>query len=136
MKQSITATCCGILFGLGLSLSHMVNPSKILNFLDITGDWDASLLFVMLGAIPVTLLAFPFIQKRPTPLLVDRFYLAAQSAIDRKLVIGASLFGIGWGMAGYCPGPIVASLGSLAIEPFIVLLSILAGFWFYHHWLE
>lgn len=107
----ITVLFCGILFGIGLTVSSMINPNKILNFLDITGDWDPSLAFVMLGAISVTWLGFRFVLKRPSPVLSKKFFLPTKTTIDRRLIIGSAIFGMGWGMAGYCPGPAICAMG-------------------------
>ncbi|MBK8816402.1 MAG: YeeE/YedE family protein [Methylococcaceae bacterium] len=128
MKLIAIALFCGILFGLGLSLSQMTNPEKVLNFLDIAGNWDPSLIFVMLGALIVTFTGFKFVLKRPNPLFDHKFYLATKTEIDKPLIIGAAIFGIGWGIAGYCPGPVVAGLGSGNVEAIIMLVAIYLGF--------
>lgn len=128
MKLTIIALFCGILFGFGLALSQMTNPEKVLSFLDIAGNWDPSLIFVMLGALAVTFTGFRIVLKRPYPLFDAKFYLAAKKEIDKPLIIGASLFGIGWGLAGYCPGPVVAGLGQGNFEAVIMLAAIYAGF--------
>jgi uncharacterized membrane protein YedE/YeeE len=128
VKRYVIALASGFLFGLGLALSQMVNPVKITDFLDVTGNWDPSLLWVMGGALMVTLIAFRPILKRRNPLYADRFDLPTRSVIDWKLTGGAGLFGIGWGLTGYCPGPAVASLASGLVEPFVMVLAIFAGF--------
>ena len=128
MKQNIAALLCGMLFGVGLSLSHMINPNKVLGFLDVAGHWDASLLFVMLGALPVAMLGFKLILKRPAPLWADMFHLTKNTLVDKKLIIGACIFGIGWGLAGYCPGPVVAGLGLFSMESVVMTIAIVAGF--------
>ena len=133
MKTNFVALIAGIIFGLGLALSQMINPNKVLNFLDVTGNWDPSLMFVMIGALLVTMISFHFIFKRKAPLLVEEFHLPTHKLINKPLLIGAALFGIGWGMSGYCPGPAVASLGLFSTEGLIMVLSIYAGF-FSHHW--
>ena len=109
MKINLVALLSGIIFGLGLALSQMIDPNKVLNFLDVTGNWDPSLAFVMIGALAVTMLSFRFILKRPTPLLDSGFHVSRQVIINRPLLIGAGIFGIGWGMTGYCPGPAISS---------------------------
>ena len=128
----------GIIFGLGLSLSQMINPNKVINFLDITGNWDPSLAFVMLGALGVTLLSFKQILKRPKPLIGNSFHLSKRTSIDKALISGATIFGIGWGISGYCPGPAVASLGLGSIDAFVMVVSIYAGFlcqkWSHKKW--
>ena len=128
MKNNLTALFCGVLFGSGLSLARMLNPNKVQNFLDITGQWDASLLFVMLGALPVALIAFHWILKRPTPVLADEFQLNKNLLIDKRLMIGSVIFGIGWGLSGYCPGPAVAALGLFSFESVIMIAAIYLGF--------
>lgn len=134
MRNVFSALLCGVIFGIGLSLSGMVDPNKVLAFLDLSGNWDPSLAFVMIGALAVTFVSFRFILKRPTPLLEQDFHVSKRTLIDHKLLLGAAIFGIGWGMTGYCPGPAVASLGMLKQEAFIMVGSIYAGF-FGHQWL-
>lgn len=113
----------GILFGAGLALAGMTNPNKILNFLDLTGAWDPSLALVMLGAVPVAGLGFWLARRRSRPLMAERFMLPEKSRLEPSLLIGAALFGIGWGVGGYCPGPAVASLS----RPSAPLLGYLAA---------
>ncbi len=128
MKLIIVALISGILFGIGLTLSQMVNPDKVLNFLDVAGNWDPSLIFVMLGALAVTLVSFRFILKRQAPLFGQKFYFAVKKEIDQPLIIGAAVFGIGWGIGGYCPGPAVAGLGLGNPEAVSIVGSIFLGF--------
>ena len=106
----LTVFISGLLFGAGLTVSGMVNPMKILNFLDITGQWDASLIFVMAAGLFVTLIGYQITFKRNAPLFASSFKLPTLNHIDPKLLIGAALFGLGWGLSGFCPGPAVASL--------------------------
>lgn len=134
MKTNLVALLAGVLFGLGLALSQMIDPDKVLNFLDITGDWDPSLAFVMMGALVVTMISFRFIFKRSAPILAEDFHVSKQSLINRPLIVGAGTFGIGWGMTGYCPGPAVASLGLFSFEGVLMVVAIYAGF-FSHRWL-
>ncbi len=134
MIINLVALLAGIIFGLGLALSQMINPNKVLNFLDVTGDWDPSLAFVMLGALGVTILSFRFILKRSAPLLDSGFHVSKQAIINRPLLLGAGLFGIGWGMTGYCPGPAVASLGLFSVEGSVMVIAIYAGF-FCQRWI-
>ncbi len=129
MRQALTALLAGVIFGLGLALSKMIDPNKVLNFLDITGNWDPSLAFVMGGALLVTSVSFKFILKRNHPVFEDKFRLPTRTDIDLKLIMGAMIFGIGWGMAGFCPGPAVASLGLAILDPAIFVLSMIVGFW-------
>lgn len=128
MKLIIISLISGILFGAGLALSQMTNPDKVINFLDIAGNWDPSLIFVMVGALAVTSLFFRKILKRPSPLFDKRFYLSSKSAIDKTLLIGAAIFGMGWGISGYCPGPSVAGLGLGTSEAVVMIFSIYIGF--------
>ncbi|WP_428355226.1 DUF6691 family protein [Methyloprofundus sp.] len=134
MKINFVALLAGIIFGLGLALSQMIDPNKVLNFLDVTGNWDPSLAFVMMGALAVTMLSFRFILKRSAPLLDSSFHVSRQTIIDRPLLLGATLFGIGWGMSGYCPGPAVASLGLFSVEAIVMVIAIYAGF-FSQRWI-
>lgn len=128
MKLIVIALISGIIFGIGLTLSQMTNPDKVLNFLDITGNWDPSLIFVMAGALGVTTLCFRKILKQPAPLFDRQFYLSSKSAIDKPLLIGAGVFGIGWGISGYCPGPSIAGLGLGNTEAVMMIVSIYLGF--------
>ena len=125
----------GIVFGLGLSLSRMMDPNKVISFLDVTGNWDPSLAFVMMGALAVTFISFRWVLKRSVPLLESGFHISKRTEIDKSLLGGAALFGIGWGMSGYCPGPAVASLGLMSTEAVVMVVSIYIGFfsqkWFY-----
>lgn len=128
VKLIALALMSGILFGIGLTLSQMTNPDKVINFLDLAGNWDPSLVFVMLGALTVTTLSFRKILKRPSPLFDKGFYLSSKSAIDKTLLIGAAIFGIGWGISGYCPGPSVAGLGLGNFEAIVMVAAIYMGF--------
>ena len=127
MFKILSALVAGVIFGAGLVLSQMVNPNKVINFLDITGDWDPSLMFVLGGAVITTTIAYRFIFSNKKPVFADDFQLPTLLKIDRQLLIGAVLFGAGWGVIGYCPGPAVASLGFGFEEPLIVVISMLAG---------
>ena len=110
----------GLLFGIGLWLSGMATPRKVLDFLDVTGAWDPSLLLVMGGAVAVTLAAF-------RPILRRKEITFDKTAIDAPLVIGAAIFGIGWGIAGYCPGPALTALANLSAEAFVFVGAMIAG---------
>jgi uncharacterized membrane protein YedE/YeeE len=134
MNKLFITFLSGLIFGIGLSLSQMINPVKVIQFLDITGDWDPSLAFVMMGALAVTLLSFRWVLKQPKPLLEDDFHVSKRTDIDKALLGGAALFGIGWGMSGYCPGPAVAGLALGSVEAVVMVLAIYAGF-FSHKWL-
>ena len=127
MSPLVSALGAGFLFGIGLWLSGMANPAKVLGFLDITGRWDASLAFVMAGAVCVTVVAFRLILKRPKPLLDAAFFIAERKDIDAPLVAGAALFGIGWGIGGYCPGPGLTALSTLSAEALVFVAAMIAG---------
>ncbi len=128
MKQNLLALFSGIIFGIGMCVSRMADPNKVLNFLDLAGNWDPSLLFVMGGALAVTLISFRFILKKDMPLLTIKFQLPTRTAIDTKLITGATLFGLGWGMLGYCPGPVVTAIGFGFVEPYVVISFMMLGF--------
>jgi uncharacterized membrane protein YedE/YeeE len=127
LAQGLAALGAGTLFGLGLALAQMTDPRKVLNFLDLAGTWDPSLLFVLGGAVGVALLAFRLVLRQPAPLFDARFHLPQRSAIDRGLLAGSALFGIGWGLAGYCPGPAIASIGLGNAEALWIVPAMLAG---------
>jgi uncharacterized membrane protein YedE/YeeE len=136
MKNRLIALVSGILFGAGLALSHMIDPNKVQNFLDVTGHWDPSLLFVMIGAVSVAMAAFRFILKRPAPLWAPSFQLPQKKSLDLQLIGGAAIFGIGWGMSGYCPGPSVTGLSLFSLESVIMILAIYLGFFTAHRLLD
>ena len=118
---------CGLLFGAGLSLSGMTDTRVVLSFLDITGTWDPSLLLVMVGALAVTVPGFWLAHKRPKPLLSHEFHLPASCKIEAKPLIGSVIFGIGWGLYGFCPGPALASLGTLSWQPLLFVVAMATG---------
>ena len=128
-KIALIAFFFGLIFGSGLIIGGMTNPAKVLAFLDITGDWDPSLMFVMLGAIAIAFFAFRRAARQPTSLLDLPVHLPDTTRIDRKLVIGAVLFGAGWGLAGFCPGPAIVALLFGSAKPWIFVVSMLAGMW-------
>ena len=125
--QIISALIVGMLFGIGLIVSGMTDPSKVLGFLDIAGAWDPSLAFVMAGAILVGAIAFRFAGQRERSLLGEAMRLPTARRIDRRLVLGSLVFGAGWGLAGFCPGPALASLATGAAAPWIFIGGMLAG---------
>ena len=131
MTRLITAVVIGAIFGIGLAIAGMLNPSKVVGFLDIFGDWDPSLALVMGGGVLVNAIGLLFVLKRKTPIQSAKFLLPPASRIDKPLVLGSVIFGIGWGLAGLCPGPVVASLllNGTAMLPFFGMLiaGLLAG---------
>ena len=129
MIKLILALIAGITFGLGLSVSQMINPDKVLGFLDISGNWDPSLALVMAGALAVAIPSFKWARRHAKPVLGSRFHITGKTLLDKPLISGAALFGIGWGMTGYCPGPAFASLALGNQEALIMVASIYAGFW-------
>ena len=127
MQHRISEFLVGLLFGLGLILSGMTDPSKVLGFLDIFGLWDPSLAFVMGGAIAVGFFAFAWAKKRTVNFLGGALHLPTSSQIDKPLVVGAVLFGAGWGLAGFCPGPALVTLASGQIKAAVFVVFMLAG---------
>ena len=117
----------GILFGLGIITSGMANPAKVLDFFDIAGTWDPSLAFVMGGALAVTAIGYAVVLKRPAPLLTPRFHLPTKTELDARLLSGAAIFGVGWGIAGFCPGAALPALGTFRAEVFIFIAAVIAG---------
>jgi uncharacterized membrane protein YedE/YeeE len=125
--QAISALITGLIFGLGLIVSGMTNPAKVIGFLDLAGSWDPSLAFVMGGAILVGFFAFRLAGRRAKSWLGALMHLPTARAIDRRLIVGGLTFGAGWGLAGYCPGPALTSLLSGGSKPVIFVLAMLAG---------
>lgn len=117
----------GLVFGLGLIVSGMANPAKVLGFLDLAGHWDPSLAFVMAGAIAVGAVAFTLANHRARSFLGAEMRLPSAHHIDRRLVLGSALFGIGWGVAGFCPGPALVSLGMGEVKALVFVAAMLAG---------
>ena len=127
MISILSALVAGLIFGLGLILSGMGNPAKVQNFLDFFGTWDPSLAFVMIGAIAVAFVAFMFAKRRKTALLGEPMQLPTSSAIDARLLIGSAMFGIGWGLAGFCPGPALMNLLTMHSEVVIFVAAMIVG---------
>lgn len=117
----------GLIFGIGISISGMANPAKVLNFFDIAGTWDPSLAFVMGGALIVTLIGYRFVLARPQPRLAPKFHLPTRRDIDARLVGGSAVFGIGWGIAGFCPGGALPALGTGRTEVILFVAALIAG---------
>lgn len=126
-KQLLAALAAGSLFGLGLAVSGMTDARRIQGFLDVFGDFDPRLLFVLGGAVMTTVVLFRFVLRQPHPLLDRRFHLPTNDRIDGRLLGGAAIFGIGWGLAGYCPGPALTGLGVGATEALWFVPAMLAG---------
>ena len=127
MTRSLVALLAGLLFGLGLVVSRMIDPAKVLGFLDLAGDWDPSLAFVMIGAIPVAAIGFRAARARPAPLFDTQFHGPTRAQLDGRLVAGAALFGVGWGLVGYCPGPALTSLALGRWQSFVFVAAMLVG---------
>jgi uncharacterized protein len=127
MPAILIALVSGLIFGIGLVISQMTNPAKVLNFLDVAGHWDPSLAFVMAGAIPVAAIGFYLARRRKAPVFAKTFQTPPQTGIDFRLIAGATLFGIGWGLVGFCPGPALAALQSGRWEVLIFVAAMIAG---------
>ncbi|MDA9617608.1 YeeE/YedE family protein [Candidatus Pelagibacter sp.] len=128
MNKIISLTA-GIIFGIGLVVSEMVNPAKVLAFLDLFGNWDPSLAFVMIGALIVSSPLFHLIKNKDKPLLAEKFNYSKNKEINNKLIIGSALFGTGWGLGGLCPGPAISSLALLNINSIIFVFAMFIGFY-------
>jgi uncharacterized membrane protein YedE/YeeE len=125
--KAFAALLCGALFGAGLAMSGMTDTAKVLGFLDVFGEWIPDLAFVMGGAVAVTLAGFRFIRKDGKPLLDSRFHLPQSTVIDGRLLGGAAIFGIGWGVYGYCPGPALSAVVYLQSNTFVFIGAMLVG---------
>ncbi len=132
MLVVLAALGAGALFGAGLVVSQMADPGKVLAFLDVAGDWDPSLALVMAGALAVALPGFRLARARGAPTLAAQFHEPARRRIDRALLAGAALFGIGWGLVGLCPGPAIAALAFARPQALVFLLAMIAGAWLNH----
>ena len=129
MTALVFALGAGFVFGTGLWISGMANPKKVLGFLDVAGDWDASLMLVMAGAVAVTLAGYRYVLKWKKPVLADAFHLPSKKDVDLPLIAGSALFGLGWGIAGYCPGPAITALSTLSAETVVFVAAMIAGGW-------
>ena len=128
MKKLISLIA-GIIFGIGLVISEMINPAKVLGFLDLFGNWDPSLAFVMIGALIISSPLFHLIKNKDKPLLAEKFNYSKNKEINNKLIIGSALFGAGWGLGGLCPGPAISSIALLNINSIIFVFVMFIGFY-------
>ena len=133
MKLALTSFVSGMIFAVGLGISGMTRPVKVIGFLDFSGDWDASLAFVMLGAIAVYFVAYRWSRNLESPLLAPDFSLPTRRDLDGKLILGAAVFGVGWGLGGFCPGPALTSLASGALPVLVFVIAMALGMYL-HSW--
>ena len=125
--RNASALVSGLIFGLGLAISQMVNPKKVLDFLDVSGNWDPSLALVMGGAVSVAMLAFRFVTRREQPLFEREFHLPRMTKVDRRVLVGSGVFGLGWGIGGYCPGPGIAALSAGSVDALVFVAGMVLG---------
>ena len=130
----VIALLAGIVFGAGLAIADMVNPARVLNFLDVAGNWDPSLAFVMAGGLAVTAIGYRMIFRRPAPVCAPAFQIPGQHQITVPLVAGAAIFGVGWGLAGICPGPAIADLVMMQAKIWVFIGAMAAGMLGMHLW--
>ncbi len=123
----IAALFAGLVFGLGITVSGMINPAKVLNFFDLAGTWDPSLVLVMGSALITTFIGYRIVLGRSAPLLDNSFQVPGSSAIDNRLIAGAAVYGLGWGLTGYCPGGVIPALGLGRSEPWIFFAALVVG---------
>ena len=135
MKSSLISFLSGIVFALGLGISGMTRPIKVIGFLDFFGTWDASLAFVMVGAIAIYFFAYRMSRSMRAPLLGNEFSVPGRTDLDARLIVGAALFGAGWGLGGFCPGPAITSLASGSPAVVVVVASMVAGIYL-HGWIS
>ncbi|WP_108462421.1 DUF6691 family protein [Devosia naphthalenivorans] len=127
MLRVLSAAAIGLVFGTGIVIAGMANPAKVLNFFDVFGTWDPSLLLVMGSALVVTFIGYGFVLRRPAPLFDRKFHLPTKRDLDVPLIAGSALFGIGWGIAGFCPGGAIPALGSGEPSPLIFVAAMIGG---------
>ena len=127
--SKVASLVCGIIFGIGLVISEMINPEKVLGFLNVFRDWDPSLALVMIGALVISTPIFHLFKNNNKPLFSSSFLIPKNKKIDKKLIIGSILFGAGWGLVGLCPGPAITSLALLNISSIVFVLSMFTGFY-------
>ena len=132
MKRGLVAFAAGLLFALGLGMSGMTQPEKVLAFLDFAGAWDPALAFVMAGAVGTYMAGFFVLRRRRAPVLARSWHLPARASVTRSTVVGALMFGVGWGLVGFCPGPAIVGLGSLAPKAIVFFVAMGAGLSAYH----
>ncbi|MEQ9350561.1 MAG: hypothetical protein RII27_08490, partial [Alphaproteobacteria bacterium] len=125
--RALGGLTAGLVFGFGLSLSQMTDPAKVLNFLDVSGAWDPSLALVLAGAVAVAFIGYRLVWRRPAPLFDVRFHLPERRDIDPRLLSGAAIFGIGWGLVGLCPGPAIAGLAAGRWPSFVFVGALIGG---------
>lgn len=127
--QAIASFFCGIVFTLGLAISGMTQPAKVVGFLDVFGNWDTSLVFVMASAVGVYYIAFQVITRRKIPILAPKFLIPTRTDLDFRSIAGGVMFGVGWGISGLCPGPVLATLGTGTSSVIVMMGFMLAGFY-------
>jgi uncharacterized membrane protein YedE/YeeE len=127
MHLAIVAFIIGIVFSIGLGWSGMTDPARVLGFLDVSGSWDPSLMFVMASAIPVYMVVWQFVRPRHKPLLDEKLHVPTKKDLDKRLIIGSAIFGVGWGVAGICPGPALTSLGALSTGAVVFVICYFIG---------
>ncbi|MGX0974311.1 putative membrane protein YedE/YeeE [Roseovarius sp. MBR-51] len=125
----LSALLVGLVFGVGIAISGMINPAKVLNFFDVAGTWDPSLIFVMGGALVTTFIGYRVVLKRPAPIVEAEFKLPTNTVIDARLIGGSAVFGLGWGIGGFCPGAAIPALGSGKPDVVAFVAALLAGIW-------
>ena len=121
------ALLAGLVFGLGITVSGMINPQKVLNFFDLAGHWDPSLALVMAAALATTAIGYRLILRNPAPVFDTSFHLPGKKLVDRPLILGSLVYGVGWGLVGYCPGGLVPALGLGRLEPWVFFIALVAG---------
>jgi uncharacterized protein len=134
MALTIASFFCGLVFGTGLLISGMTEPSKVLGFLDIFGAWDATLAFVMAGAVAVAAVGFTLARRRSAPVLASQFAWPARRNVDAPLVVGSAVFGLGWGLSGICPGPALVNLAGLSLPIIVFVAAMVVGMFGFELW--
>lgn len=129
MRTSVASFFIGTVFGVGLTVSEMINPAKVIGFLDFAGDWDPTLGVVMATALAVSTLGFAMVRRRREPYLGGAFQIPSRQDVDTRLICGAVVFGVGWGIAGFCPGPAIAALATGLWPVLVFVAAMMAGMW-------